>query len=158
MGVERGGELLEPHARPVAALEEVALERAEEPLGASVVGPLSLRDIDRVTWGRPQAPFHLDPMYTAPPSVWATRGLSSVGPTMRTRSSSIPHVSSASGCLETLQHTGHPSKQWISDERWALWPSGRNSVTSDRTSLPGSSAEKSWGPSSRAGGLVFRAP
>ena len=37
VSVERGGELLEAHARPVPPLKEAALERAEEPLRPRVV-------------------------------------------------------------------------------------------------------------------------
>ena len=43
-------------------------------------------------------------MYTAPPSLWTTSGLSAVGPTSPTRSASMPTTSSLSGWSETRQH------------------------------------------------------
>ena len=60
--------------------------------------------MERVTWPDSQASRHSPVMYTAPPSLWTTSGLSAVGPTSPTRSASMPTTSSLSGWSETRQH------------------------------------------------------
>lgn len=76
-----------------------------------------MRDIERVTRPDSHARAQSPPMYTAPPSLWTTSGLSAVGRTALTRSSSMPTMRALSGRRESLQHTGQPSKQSMAGDR-----------------------------------------
>ena len=82
---QRRRELLEAHARPAPALEEVALERAEEPLDAGVVGVPRLprhrpRDVPRLERLRPVVGHvgrALDASGTPMPLWWNSRRIPS---------------------------------------------------------------------------------
>lgn len=68
----------------------------------------------------------------------------------------MPTIRSESAWTETLQQIGQPSKQSIAGDRYALYPSSLNSVTSVTTSRPGAAARKSCVPSPRRGTLAGR--
>ena len=68
----------------------------------------------------------------------------------------MPTTRSESAWTETLQQIGQPSKQSIAGDRYALYPSSLNSVTSVTTSRPGAAAWKSCVPHPRRGTLAGR--
>ena len=118
-GTEESAAANSSKVTPVQSLpsKKSHLSVPKNPSARALSGLLALRDIERTTCPSSHADAQSPVMQAEPPSVCSTRGLPSVGPTSSTRSESMPTMSSLSGCLDSLQHTGHPSKQSIAGER-----------------------------------------